>query len=71
MMYRAKITDCYQVIESIYDMKKMCVYQDSKDTYIVVDTEEEAENIELLNEAQKRSKEFYTIIWNIVHKWNP
>lgn len=70
MMYRAKITDCYQVIECIYDMRKMFVCHDVKDTYIEVKTEEEAELIERLNEAQKRSKELYTQIMNIVHKWN-
>ena len=71
MRYRAKITDCFQVIECIYDMRKMCVCHDFQDTYIEVETEEEAELIERLNEVQKRSRELYTQITNIINKWKP
>ena len=54
MVYRAKITKIYNTIEDIYNFKKHHVVTDSKDAYIEVDTEEEAEIIEEMNKLKEQ-----------------
>ena len=60
MKYRAKITNCIQLIECRYNFKKNYVCHDKYDTYIEVDTEAEAEIIEELNRVQGKSIELYS-----------
>lgn len=57
MKYRAKFTRILSTIEWFYNFKKHNVVRDSKDAYIEVDTEAEAEVIEALNrlEAERNS----------------
>lgn len=59
MKYRAKMTRIQSTIENYYNIKGCTLIQDSKDTYIEVDTESEAEVIEELNrlEEQRIKKE--------------
>lgn len=52
MIYRAKFTRILSTIENLYNFKKHNVVRDSKDAYIEVDTEAEAEVIESLNRLE-------------------
>lgn len=54
MVYRAKITHIRAYIESIYNLNKYHQVHDSKDWYIEVRNEDEAELIEAVNSAQLR-----------------
>lgn len=49
MKYRAKCTKCETMIRTLY--RKPIIVQDSKDTYIEVRTEKEADLIETINNA--------------------
>lgn len=49
MKYRAKCTKCETMISTLY--RKPIIVQDSKDTYIEVRTEKEADLIETINNA--------------------
>ena len=60
MKYRAKITNCIQLIECCYNFKKHYVCHDKHDSYIEVDTEAEAEIIEKLNDLQGQCRELYS-----------
>lgn len=53
MKYRAKFTRILSTIESLYNFKKHSVVRDSKDAYIEVDTEAEAEVIEALDRLEE------------------
>lgn len=68
MMYRAKCTNCIQLIECRYNFKKHYVCHDKNDTYIEVATEAEAELIEELNKVQGKSRELYTRLVDITSK---
>lgn len=59
MVYRAKITRIFSKIESIYNFNKNHVVTDSKDAYIEVITEEEAEIIESMNNMQEQLDKLY------------
>jgi hypothetical protein len=52
MMYRAKCTCILSTIDNIYDLNKFYILRDSKDAYIEVPTEYEAECIERINKAE-------------------
>ena len=52
MMYRAKITKIQSYIDTIYSLNRYNRVKDCQDVYIEVPTEEEAEQIELINETQ-------------------
>lgn len=54
MKYRAKFTRILSTIENLYNFKKHNVVRDSKDAYIEVDTEDEAEVIEELNRLEAK-----------------
>lgn len=54
MMYRAKITKIVSYIDSIYSLDRYVRVKDCQDIYIEVPTEDEAEQIELINETQVR-----------------
>lgn len=68
MKYRAKITNCIQLIECHYNFEKNHVCHDKYDTYIEVDTEEEAEIIEELNKTTSRTTELYTKLRDLTSK---
>lgn len=59
MKYRAKITRIYSQIESIYVLNESNLVKDVKDSYIEVDTEEEAETIDRLNHLQAEFNKLY------------
>ncbi len=59
MKYRAKITRIFSDIESCYNLNKYNIVKDSKDSYIEVDTEEEAETIEHLNKLKEEYNKDY------------
>lgn len=52
MVYRAKITQIVSYIDTVYSLNKYDRVKDCQDLYIEVPTEEEAEQIELINETQ-------------------
>lgn len=52
MVYRAKITQIVSYIDTVYSLNKYDRVKDCQDVYIEVPTEEEAEQIELINETQ-------------------
>lgn len=52
MVYRAKITQIVSYIDTVYSLNKYDRVKDCQDIYIEVPTEEEAEQIELINETQ-------------------
>lgn len=52
MVYRAKITQIVSYIDTIYSLNKYDRVKDCQDVYIEVPTEEEAKQIELINETQ-------------------
>lgn len=55
MVYRAKITRIYSWVESHYNLKKFNIVRDSKDGYIELKNEDEAELIEKLNKLEEES----------------
>ena len=59
MKYRAKITRIFSQIESCYNIKNYTLVTDFKDSYIEVNTEEEAEIIEHLNELKEEYDKTY------------
>lgn len=52
MVYRAKITQIVSYIDTVYSLNKYNRVKDCQDLYIEVSTEEEAKQIELINETQ-------------------
>lgn len=63
MVYRAKITRIWSTIESYYNLKNYNIVRDTKDSYIEVDNEEEADLIEQLNRLEtERCKTLMTLI---------
>lgn len=52
MMYRAKITRIFSFVESHYNLKKYTIVRDPKDTYLEVNSEDEAELLEKLNQLE-------------------
>lgn len=54
MVYRAKITKIVSYIDTVYSLNRYNRVKDSKDIYIEVPTENEAELIELINETQTK-----------------
>lgn len=52
MVYRAKITQIVSYIDTIYSLNRYNRVKDCQDIYIEVPTEDEAEQIELINETQ-------------------
>ena len=63
MVYRAKMTRILSTIETLYNLKKYTIVQDSKDSYIEVDNEDEAELIERLNKLEiERNNTLLTLI---------
>lgn len=52
MVYRAKITQIQSYIDSIYSLNVFNRVRDCQDVYIEVPSEDEAEQIELINETQ-------------------
>ena len=53
MKYRAKCTKIISFVDSHYNMNAYQKVRDAKDTYIEVDTPEEAELIEEINRHQE------------------
>lgn len=54
MVYRAKITKIVAYIDTVYSLNCYNRIRDCQDIYIEVPTEEEAEQIELINDTQVR-----------------
>lgn len=52
MVYRAKITQIQSYIDTVYSLNQFNRVKDCQDVYIEVPSEEEAEQIELINETQ-------------------
>ena len=62
MVYRAKITRIFSTIENIYNLRKYNVVRDSKDSYIEVRTEEEAEIIEKMNKLKTEFDKLHIVL---------
>lgn len=63
MVYRAKITRIWSTIESYYNLRNYTIVYDTKDAYIEVDNEDEAELIERLNKLEiDRNNTLLTLI---------
>ena len=62
MVYRAKITRIFSTIENIYNLRKYNVVRDSKDSYIEVRTEEEAEIIEKMNNLKTEFDKLHIVL---------
>jgi hypothetical protein len=54
MVYRAKITKIVAYIDTVYSLNCYDRVKDCQDIYIEVPSEEEAEQIELINDTQVR-----------------
>lgn len=52
MKYRARVTAIQAWIYDHYDVTKDILVRDAKDTYIEVSTEEEARDLEILNDLR-------------------
>lgn len=66
MKYRAKFTRILSTIENLYNFKKHDVVRDSKDAYIEVDTEAEAEVIESLNRLEAERVSLMTKLHSLI-----
>ena len=66
--YRAKITRIFSLIESCYDLNKCTIVSDSKDAYLEVKSEEEAELIECIEKLQEQRDKAYLDLLQIV-RW--
>lgn len=52
MVYRAKITSIQSYIDNVYSLDRYNRVRDCQDVYIEVPSEDEAKQIELINETQ-------------------
>lgn len=59
MKYRAKMTYCIPQMMNVYENGNANVCKDAKDTYIEVNTEEEAELIEEINNHFQQALQLY------------
>lgn len=59
MKYSAKITYCIPQMMNVYENGKGYICKDDKDTYIVVNTKEEAELIEEINNHFQQALQLY------------
>lgn len=59
MKHRAKMTYCIPQMMNVYENGKAPICKDEKDTYIEVDTEEEAELIEEINDHFQQALQLY------------
>lgn len=60
MKYRAKCTHCIHLIENIYDLDTLEVWHGAHGTYVEVDTEEEAAEIEILDHYCGMTEIYYS-----------
>lgn len=69
MKYRAKITAIQYWVENHYNTNNHSIVKDEKDTYIEVDSMEEAEHLEHLNtlRIEERREKLYII--NNFDRW--
>lgn len=67
MKYRAKCTYCISQMANLYDWKKSYICHDQQDTYIEVDTIEEAELIELINAKMCSATKLYEMLEEIIN----
>lgn len=65
MKYRANVSRILSFVESKYDLKKHAIVRDSKNTYVEVDSIDEAWLLEELNKIEelriKTAEKFYAI----------
>ena len=67
MKYRAKITNIIPQIKNIKAYEKGYICRDKEDLYIEVDTEEEAELIEELNNTYQKAFAIYNELIEKTH----
>jgi len=53
MVYKAKITRIFSVVESLYDLTKCVIVYDSKDCYLEVSSKVECLLLDHLNDLEK------------------
>lgn len=66
MVYRAKITHIQSWIEENYNLNEHPIVRDARDSYIEVDSEEEAESIARINSvtgALDDAKAYHRFLW--------
>lgn len=68
MKYRAKCTNIVSQIKNITAYSKSYICHDAKDHYIEVDTEDEAELIEELNEEMTQALKTYKKLMSLTIK---
>lgn len=64
-MYEVKCTNCTYQIACIYDLQKQPIYWRDYEGYIQVDTQQEADLIELLDNALSVVFRLYSNLYNI------
>ncbi len=70
MVYRAKITRIFSFVESNYNLEKYSIVRDSKDAYLEVNSEEEAELLEKLNQLETERCKTALRLYEILPKLN-
>lgn len=70
MKYRAKCTNCMAQMSCLYDERENPFVRDALDVYVEVDTEREAELIELLNDACFKAVRTYSKLFEIVNNFS-
>lgn len=65
MTYEAKCTNCTYQVTCIYDGKKHPIYWRDYEAYIQVDSQHEADLIELLDAAVCEAERIYSKLYNL------
>ena len=65
MKYEAKCTNCTYQVACIYDEKKHPIYWRVYEAYIQVDSQHEADLIELLDAAVCEAERIYSKLYNL------
>lgn len=66
MKYRARVTNVKPIARAVYQLDDWQFLTDKADTWIEVDTEEEAVEIERMNAAQGVKEDAYNALLDIV-----
>lgn len=67
MKYRAKVTYIQEELEYIYQSKEPVKLKDVHDVYVEVDTEEEAELLEIANKYRKLSSNVINKLFKLIN----
>lgn len=68
MKYKVNITNCHLLIDNLYDLTKRPIIREGSEIYFLANSEEEASLIRTLNYHQRKSRDTYIKIQNIISK---